>query len=206
MIGTEGAIDPDLSGLRFAWLLDEEQQSDPSIHAIIAVATGEFQQRGMIEAEDGASADVLIAVRTEVHRAGQQVYVYNVRRYVSGPSHSYEREVAVYDTRGRYVGTRREVVTERQPGYMRTEQRQSTSDLYQRLIEFSFMSATEFTEGSTEPFYMIGSQGNGSSDNLGPVGGCMLEMIFDVFPKTLSEPFTGRIDEQTTDYCNLPGF
>jgi len=159
----------------------------------------------MIEAEDGETADVLIAVHTEVRNAGQQLYVYNVRRYVSGPSHRYEREVAVYDTRGRYVGTRREVVTEREPGYMRTEQRQSTSDLYQRLIEFSFLSAAEFIEGGTEPFYMIGSQSNGSSDNLGPVGGCMVEMIFEVFPKALSEPRAGRIEEPTIGYCDFSG-
>lgn len=205
-VTTEGAMDKISFRRHYAWILDEAQRDDPLTYAIVSEANGHLLEGGMIEAESVEDAEVLIAISTDTQFEANQTYTYNVQRYVPGPSHSFEREVAVYDYNGLYLGTRREVVTERQPGHTVTEQRVGTTDGYNRLIELSFIDAFDFRQGSAEPFYIIRSDSDGRSDNIGPVGLCMIEMMFNVFPGSRSEGRLDLIVEEEEDYCNLPGF
>jgi len=205
-VTTDGMMRKSALGQQFAWILTEEQRQDPLTHAIIGEVSDHLEPAGLIETSNPDDAELLIALRTGTHFEEDQVVIYTVQRYVPGPSRTFEREVEVYDSNGTYLGTRREVVRERAPGRRIQEQRERIRDGYERLLELSFISAEDFRENEAEPFYTIRAVSEGHSDSIGPVGRCMVQVIFHVFPGDAARPFTGSVTEEYVNYCNLEGF
>ncbi len=205
-VTTDGAMAKNASEQQFAWVLTEAQREDPITRAIISEITGYLVPHGYVEAANSEDAHLLIAIRSDIHFEEDQVTLYTVNRYVPGPSHSYQREVEVYDYSGTYLGTQREYITERSPGRTVQEQRKYVSDGYERLIEISFISAEDFREAEAAPFYTIRAVSEGTGDTIGRVGRCMVEVIFQVFPQNVNQPYTNHVIEEHENYCHLEGF